>query len=114
LVLQVHAHAAARLPLEKLHEAKSVHKMLPQPGARGDAPQPLPAGLPRRRLHELPDRHGGRPAAALQGRLRQVLEEDLRGVQGEQRPRPNHMALQGQAHRQGDRDPQDPRLLRPE
>ena len=86
--------------------------MLPQPGARGHPAQPLPAGLPRRRLHELPDRHGGRAAAALQGRLRKVAEKVLRRVPREQRPRHDHLALQGQARRPGHRDPQDARLLR--
>lgn len=61
----LHAHAAARLPQQELHQARAVRQVLPQPRARADAAQPLPVGVPRLRLHLVPDQHDGRAAAAL-------------------------------------------------
>lgn len=96
---QVHAYAAARVPFEELHQTEPIHQVFPQPGKSGDPAQPFPVGLFGCRMHQLPDRDGRRTAATLPGRLREVLEEDLRRVQREQRAGYDDMAVQGSADR---------------
>lgn len=69
--------------------------MFPQSGEGGDPAQPFPVGLPGCRMHQLPDTDRGRPAPALQSRLREIVEEDLHPVSREQRVGHHDMAVQG-------------------
>ena len=111
---QVHAHAAARLPFPKLHETESVHQVFPQSGEGGDIAQSLPVGLPGRRMYQLPHTDRGRPAPALQSRLREIVEEDLRPVSREQRVGHHDMAIQGPTGRESHQDVGGPWFLRAE
>lgn len=97
----VHAHAAARVPQQELHQAEPVRQVLPQPGARAHAAQPLPAGVPQPGVHVVRHRHGGRAPAALPRGLRQDAQEDVRRVPAEQRHGHHHMAVQEGARIQG-------------
>lgn len=88
--------------------------MFPQSGEGGDLAQSLPIGLPGRRMHQLPNTDRGRPAPALQSRLREIVEEDLRPVSREQRVGHYDMAVQGPIGREGYQDAGNSRFLRAE
>jgi len=77
---EVHAHAAARVQEQKLHETQPVRQVFPQPGARADAAQPFPAGVSEPGLYVVRHRPGGRASATLPRRLRQNLKENMHGI----------------------------------